>query len=385
MVCLVSTSPFTQFVVGDELPIANSFATVETPSDTSARIYSVTPQAEILDIPTPRPEDSPMAESASSPPYPGNPPTVDTAGPFVPVDPLTSQSMLSPLAQNSSNNQDAVLQAILNSPQQLQKLMGVLNLQQGFPSGPALDMSHIQPSNMMSSMGSSLSQGPLFSPTPPPSNFSEPSHDSSSYLPLLRNEDNANFGPLLDNTTRFQTAYKDASDINADVDSLQSSIDALIENLGLNPSNLDNPRLGNDISHPDEDPILNRETSSNTVFQDPHDPHLTQGGSAIPDFDVDAFLRELNKQNSTEVDNFDSSLLNGSSSAGTTSDQLSAYVDEVASQSDPASPATARVSLDEAPPPVEIKTQGKKNQKRKSDVAEIPPEKESTVKPKRKR
>jgi heat shock transcription factor len=372
----------------------NRFSTLDTPSTIPSTPHSVEAfsQAQTLDIPSP-PANIPSriidATSESPPPSLAN--TQRNPTPDAPYSNQTfsdlSQNMLAPIPQNSSSSTDAVLQALLNSPQQLQKLLGVLNLQQGFPSGPSFEVPQHPSSTTAASTGdpSMFSHSP-FSPMPSSVDLVEPLDDSPNYLSLLRNDDNTSFGPILDNSSKLHKSYRDASDIHADVDALQSSIDALIENLGLNPAGLNGTATSDATNPPDDDAILNRNQSSSSggAFYDNNQHHVPEGSnSSIPDFDVEAFMRELDHQQGTsDIGTTDLSALDENSNANTLSDRLSAYVDEVNSQSDASSPGVTRISLDENPADVNSR---KKHSKRKSDIAEISPDAETSTRPKRKR
>ncbi len=174
--------------------------------------------------------------------------------------------------------------------------------------------------------------------------------------PLIPKEDGPALEPLVESANRLQKTYHDASEIEADVDALQYSLSSLIHGLGLDaptqPQQQHEPPVVNVPSHPMD--------SGGGVQSDP------------ADFDFDAFLNELSSRNPAEngypdvTARYDpTGRLDDTTVGDATTEQLTAFLDDV---SDSAS--LHNESL-EFPP----STSGVK---RKSDVAELPPQLLST-------
>jgi len=247
-------------------------------------------------------------------------------------------------------------------------------------------------------------------PPAPPPNQSPLQHVSTGFstntaaadpnaLSLLTNDDVATYEPLLDNTADLQKTYRDAADITAEVDAMQASLDSLIQNLGLDPNVISNFQTNNNANmdrlqlQPEMEPVLSHSDTSAPLSAPA--THAEQGGQeqsgqfSMPDFDLEAFLTELNRRSGDEPDTLaagDAADYPGATpstvtpSVGTGSAEspghLSAFVDEVTSQSDVTSPVITRAFLDEQQHIVEpqVNTIGKKQQgrKRKSTTSEEP-------------
>jgi len=147
---------------------------------------------------------------------------------------------------------------------------------------------------------------------------------------------------LAEDTSRLQESYKDAEEIDKDVNALQSSITSLIESLGLDPNIMDPGQIPNAGALPDAPAV-------NTA---PLSPGLdgTNADSSALDFDFDAFLNEFsgNGEENNYIDHIDST----------------AFLDEVPSPDSKASPVT---SIHHDSPNFSTKT----TRKRKSDIADM--------------
>lgn len=185
----------------------------------------------------------------------------------------------------SVQNSENVLQALLNNPTQLQRLLATFAAQQNMPLSTPPE-------------SSSSAFNPYSSPTY--QSFSQPASTQIDSNPLFRTNDNnslplaltfqpsndlPSFAPGADTSSQLQKAHRDAETISADVESLQASIDTLLENLGLDPESV--KELGE--SHHIEDPILPSTTNgTNSPKLDPvvkyQPPHQ--------EFDIDKFLSE---------------------------------------------------------------------------------------------
>jgi len=210
--------------------------------------------------------------------------------------------------------------------------------------------------------------------------------------PLHRSDQLASYDHLAEDNNRLQKTYRDAAEIEQDVNALHSSINSLIESLGLDPTVMD-PSQSQD-AHPLEQSAVN-----------PHDTIMPssgglgdEGDTSGQDFDFDQFLTDLTRHGDENADytqfadKLDQSTRNdGSAPINEPSpEQLTAFLDEVQSPSDgTVSPVT---SFRHDSPEI----QPKRGNKRKSDVAGISTEEHSTgrrtnkqtspaTKPKRKR
>ncbi|THH02994.1 hypothetical protein EW145_g6623 [Phellinidium pouzarii] len=346
------------------------------------------------------------------------------APPFSHTEDRSPKNALTATSQGGPN-QD-VLQAIANSPGQLQRLLQLISFQQhNVPMPPPLDLNaphsdttHYQddfiepqpPLQHQQSSSTPLTMSDNF-------NLVEPDQQT---LSLLHADDLSpiTFEPLLTNEDQLHKSHRDAADISEDIDAIQTSLDSLINNLGFDPlqvSGMHDAELGaqSDINSLYTEPETNTDHSQPPHSSDsgpsPFASELTDkngtvdvGGikfqNTIPEFDFNAFINELSRQhpdgetdasgfNDLRVDELDPFIKAGSDTS--TSPQVSAFVDEVASQSDASSPPLTRASVVEDPvpdadapaPPSET---AKKARKRKSDVEPVTSQR-MQVKAKRKR
>lgn len=365
-------------------------------------------------------------------------------------DSTSNTNMISTLtspAQHAQNQE--LLQAIINSPGQLQRLMNLLNLQQqqNVPFPPPLDLNSTNPVNDTSAYYNiSQSPSPAMNQIAPPGGLDTALGPDAQTLSLLQSDDSVvapfDFEPLLSNEAQLQKTYKDAADISAEVDAMQANLDSLIQNLGLDPAQIATMReagsqLDGDTMFTSADdnstPIATPDSTSTTTTaptSEPIAPSLlsdngmkmdnAQYTSGIPDFDFNAFLNEYSRQQQEQeqaqqqglgdqgipdagLNDFSDYLMTDQTQPST-SPHLSAYVDEVASQSDASSPPVRRSSFEETKPIISglesannsatTISRGtgnsiKKTRKRKSDfdiVVDTSNERgRSSTKPKRKR
>jgi len=171
---------------------------------------------------------------------------------------------------------------------------------------------------------------------------------------------------------RLQKTYRDAVEIEEDVDALHTSINSLIESLGLDPNVIE-------LTH---EPHSQEQSAVN-----PNDTVLSAGGlgsdmhmdPSVQDFDFDQFLTDLSRHGGDEnadytqfADKLDPSTSTRSDGSapinGPSPEQLNTFLDEVQSTSDgTVSPiASFRHDSPEAQP--------KRGIKRKTDVAGVAPE-----------
>jgi len=166
---------------------------------------------------------------------------------------------------------------------------------------------------------------------------------------------------MAQNDERLQKTYQNASEINADVDTLSTSIHSLIESLGIDPSTLatsgDGSAGGQDMFAMD---------GGTHEMGMPPDLENMHG-----DFDFNSFLTDLTRgdEGDADLDRL-ADKLDPSASRGTSpnvlnpsSEQLHAFLDEVASQDGTETP----VRQPHASPTV----QTSRARKRKSDVIDV--------------
>lgn len=259
----------------------------------------------------------------------------------------------------------STLQNLINSPNQLQRLMHALAAQQNQPMPPVAPPD-FDPHAM--AMDPRAAQHQITSYEPNTYDFSRfrtdlpapapgPGAQSAALAPSLlgslsqKDDEGPSLEPLVENANRLQKTYHDASEIDADVDALQYNLNSLINGLGLDPSTL------NAVTRTPDD------GASDSI------PAPTEGLSGDPsaDFDFDAFLNELSTRNGVDAGfsdvttQFDPSTpLDGTTVGDASTDQLTAFLDDVSS------PHAAALDGQALPKSV-VGT------KRKSDVADLPP------------
>ena len=175
-------------------------------------------------------------------------------------------------------------------------------------------------------------------------------------------DDATTLNALAQNSSQLQNTYKDASDIEADVNNLQANIDSLIESFGLDANTAATLR-GENILHADDDIVSSVGPSTGTIPA-PQQYDNVMGGDT---FDFDAFL--LDPHNMHPQTDFNT-MQNGA-------DRIGAFLDEVRSVSNdsevtaPTPESTIGGGLEEGDSNGKVGVGGKK---RKSDVVELVPE-----------
>lgn len=278
--------------------------------------------------------------------------------------------MMNMLAPSSSQTtgQDPLLQAILNSPTQLQRLMAALSSQQNLPVPQPTEMSPdfntISPSYLSShqtAVNNITNDSIPFQPT-----VDSTSVNQNPFLALAHSDDDfsSSWGSFLENNDQLQKCYKDAKDVSAEVDAVQASIDSFIENLGISPEIINDyhGQIGDHLDHNTSDFI-----SPNINFEG---EQMKPPGS---DIDFESFLTQFDND-SIDPDTLDDfsqhyGKTSQSENVNTVQHGIGAFLDEVTSQSDASSPSAHRPSLDDPPPDSSAQKRG---QKRKSDVIEPP-------------
>ncbi|KAM5532325.1 hypothetical protein V8D89_014004 [Ganoderma adspersum] len=326
----------------------------------------------------------------------------------------TSSGSTTPLLTNGSTNsaptqpppppstQDAVWQAaiqhIMSSPSQLQRLMQAFASQQPIPS--------LHPDNVAPHTGASAVQAY----DPSQQDFSRwlnvpsspiPSASSPAAPPILaplHTDDHSQLQLLLDDQQRLQKSYRDASEIDADMDMLQSSINSLIQNLGIDPTSITvppheepvSPTSPTSPSHPGADGHAN----GFPVSLPPDSFTNSLGGmhglgdgpdSSQPDYLLDSLLSQIGDGHGVGMgpggilgggpmldgypditDHYDhNTRIDGRNIDDASTEQLTAFLDEAASAD--ATPAVAAARSPRLSPGASL------HQKRKSDAADLSP------------
>ncbi|EPS96842.1 hypothetical protein FOMPIDRAFT_1129606 [Fomitopsis schrenkii] len=252
----------------------------------------------------------------------------------------------------------------------MQRLMQALAAQPNFPIAPPLDSGYMPPQPTAQLMPYAPYDYNRFRPELPVATQVPP-----STLPLLgqsipAHDDGPSFDPLLDNAERLQKTYRDAGDIEADMDVLQSSLNSLIHDLGMDPQSLSQnheremqARQGggpylNGVSgmHPPADGVQHGPT--NAPMLNGYDNHHSDPSS---DLFLESLLNGMGTGGDSNIDYTDitdrydpTTRIDGTTVGDASTDQLTAFLDEV---SDTASPNPITDSSTITP------------QKRKSDVA----------------
>ncbi|KAH9930768.1 uncharacterized protein B0H18DRAFT_1116879 [Fomitopsis serialis] len=293
--------------------------------------------------------------SATDVPSRTTPPPLGTAS-----EPTVSPSTLAALTANTAGSYlpdtawQTAIQQVLNNPQQMQRLMQALATQQGYSMAPPPDSTFIpqQPPSAQ-----------LAPYTPAPFDYSRyrtelPVQVPPSTLPLLSqsipaHDEAPSLEPLLDNASRLQKSYRDAVEIEADMDQLQSSLHSLIHDLGMDPQALlaQNQEQARQCSGSYTNGAGSIQSAGNGMQQ--NDPSsdlflesLLNGMGSTSDSNLDY---------SDVTDRFDpATQIDGTTVGDASTEQLAAFLDDVSDTASPMSNPT-----DVAPVP----------QKRKSDAA----------------
>jgi hypothetical protein len=258
---------------------------------------------------------------------------------------------------------------MLQSPTQMQRLLAALASQS---INPMQDQPSSQP-GMQSSQQLQPYDPPIdYSRAYNPDQANSAFAPASSPLPIVSPQPDGviSFDHIAENEDRLQRTYTDVAEIEEDVDALHTSINSLIESLGLDPDVL--------ASSHAQDAQPHQQASVN-----PHDTLMssgldeTQGDQSGQDFDFDAFLTDLTREGdgNTDYTHFADKLDPSARSEpinDPSPEQLTAFLDEVASPDGPVSPISFRHDSPDVQP--------KRGGKRKSDVAGISTEDQNTGK-----
>jgi hypothetical protein len=255
--------------------------------------------------------------------------------------PLTNSIDTALTAMNGSQSPETlqtVFNQALSNPVQMQRLLAALG-SQPFPyssydpqsSSPATE-SQLAAFAPHYDLTRNLTSGSDFPPFP----------QSSALLPS--NFEDSHLEPLLSSSDRLHQTYKDAGDVNKDVDALHSSLNSLIESLGLDPAMV-NSQNSVPITHDN--------------VQIPNDPV-----SMAQDYDFDSLWSQITTDGATDLPHDftvgqESPLERSLTEAST---EHLAYLDDTSSSG----PIVAQT----AAPNENLPAQVRNRKKRKSEVSE---------------
>ena len=313
-----------------------------------------------------------ISETASTPPTPLVAPTpsflqnepsqkaTDQMDYTPPANGLQRASTPTSLTTVSGSSNPEAMQAafheMLNSPGQMQRLLAALSSQPAFPITDPIPAPVPDHTSQLASYDAFHDFSRVFQDDP-----SDPSHhlnsrfspvDMSKSLDAVTPHD-----PLVHGTFRLQKTHKDAQEIDNHVTALNTSINSLIESLGIDLAQLtSNPSS----SSPPPPPL---DTGTDPVVETSHSTTLTTDDPIVPEFDFHAFLNEF-------------------SGATDYSDQLdsSAFLDEIIPVSDNATPAPS-LRADSPSTSTGTRSPTMTARKRKSEAMELESENTKTAAP----
>lgn len=386
---LLCSYPFSEAILSDR------FASVDTTVTRPSQSPKVTSP--------PKPNDSPRFEPAKV--------ELSTPQNYFPPSSIQQQHTYSNNDDNNKHNQqliangnangangDALLQAaftqMLQSPTQMQRLLQSLASQGINPVAEAGLQSQMPPPEQYQQQQYAQEMQPYgpqqidysrFENTPTQASFPQftqsqqsnqqqqplSTQNSQPQAPLISPPIDLNLSPFIDNETRLQKTYRDAAEIEEDVNALHTSINSLIESLGLDPGVMQSS---------------SSQAPEGTQVVNPSDMEGTGTDPMVQDFDFDAFLTDLTKNGDVNPDysQFADKLPPSSNTEPGPSlgqqEQFSTLLDEVNSvhsnSEGPASPVIGSgmhtFSQHPSAPnsPIRI-SPGKRGSKRKSGVAGI--------------
>ena len=193
--------------------------------------------------------------------------------------PTQMQRLLQSLASHGINPvAEAGLQGQMPPPEQYQQQQQ--HAQKIQPYGPQqIDYSRSENTPTQASFPQSQQSNPQ----------QQPSYTQNlQSLPLISPPIDLNLSPYIDNETRLQKTYRDAAEIEEDVNALHTSINSLIESLGLDPGIIQS-----------SSPQAPEDTQ---LAVNPSDVEGTGTDPMVQDFDFDAFLTDLTKNGEVNPD-----------------------------------------------------------------------------------
>jgi hypothetical protein len=283
-----------------------------------------------------------------------------TMGAVYPGSDRTSSALTTTSPPPHSPDPNSILQStfteVLNTPGQLQRLLAALGSAQSQPTYPISDP---QPPPQPDPNSQLMAVGPHS-----PYDFGHGFTSDVEHAPLLSSTADdtsmAHIDPLADNADRIHGNYQDTAEIEKDVNALHTSINSLIESLGLDPNILSSgpthdPGAGVGV----EDPGMNLSSA------------IDDTGIGSQDIDFDSLWSQFAPDGNehTDYQEFTDRLNNDPTATAADVSQLppTAFLDEINSPSEgTASPTT---TFHHTSPEVTRPTTTTKSKKRKSDTA----------------
>ncbi|KAF8548585.1 hypothetical protein OG21DRAFT_1471079 [Imleria badia] len=329
------------------------FASLDTPSAppsepfTTPRFTSVEPS--VTDVPTP---------VATHP----RPPLQETPAPIAPpsnttnATSLTAPTTTTPTPLNNDHIVQAALTSVLNSPTQMQKLLAALAAQSLSPELFA-SAAQLHPQQQLIAPSPYNDNAQQYTPAinPAPVNV-HPNVTTSPRLPstfdyaaanalspftlsLLGAPSDPDPFAMQQQDDRLQRTYKSTAEINNDVDDLQTNIQSLIQSLGIDPTTLDSV-----IPPPEAATGVGGGGGTSAPLPAGDVDLFPPVNITGQDFDFDSFLMDMPRANEEDGDfdklaeRLDASTVvvpkasDASKIGSASSEQLHAFLDEVASQ-----------------------------------------------------
>ncbi|KAI0723858.1 hypothetical protein C8T65DRAFT_90794 [Cerioporus squamosus] len=395
-------------------PYSDHFASIETPDatvTTPSGLESIAPSEAFSPVSDVPPDKSPpirpsqilsRTNSAASTAQltNGTSPLTNAPSPLTNVPP--SSPAQTPPASNLPNpgNVDAMWQAaiqhMMSSPGQFQKMMQAFANQQPVANmATPADAMHNNASAIAAYEPNGNDYARWFTPSVPSTSAAAM---SQPLLASVHPDEHSQLQLLLDENNRLQKSYRDATEIDADMDMLQSSINSLIQNLGIDPTSL-SPQQDDPVSQTSPHaPHMNGNMSGPppTNGYGAHLPHdsfvngfgglhgLDPGGpdASQPDHLLDSLLSQIGDGHGGSgtdmggmpgypdiTDHYDhSARIDGTSIEDASTEQLAAFLDEAGSAAAADSPVMAKS-------PMAMGGAGAASmhhQKRKSDALDLP-------------
>lgn len=353
-----------------DTPTTSSPSTVESIAPSEAFSPSSASSPDKMDTPPVRPSEILSRSSSSS-----SVPRISSASASNPFQ-NASLNGQAPSSGNAAgpNATDALWQAaiqhMMQSPAQFQRIMQAFASQQQPYANIAPDSMRGNTSALSPYDAGQADYGRWLNQTVAPSSAAPipPPH-----LPPV---DDSPMQLLIDESNQLQKSYHNASEINADMDMLQTSINSLIQDLGIDPGSLSQTPDDHGVPHVNG---MNGATTNGGGFHAsmPHNAftngvngmgvlngmgELGVGDNSQPDFLLDSLLSQIGDAAHANgglggsggglgggdvtmdyrdvTDNYDhSARIDGTSIEDASTEQLTAFLDEASSASSEATPA----------------------------------------------
>lgn len=262
-----------------------------------------------------RPGATPVTPAVDNPSHNGFAPTPSS---------LSSSLTTTNHMQGASPEMWSAVQQLLSSPNGMQRFMQALATQNNFPMPPPNDPTIPPPSikpnpdtsTQLTHYDPNAYDLSRFRTDLPSSLGATGAHTNNALqqanLPFLmqatRSDESEGPGldALMENADRLQKSYRDATEINADVDALQHSLNSLIETMGLDPNGLAGSSAADGVVPGIT--MTNGLTNSSTSAMPGIPGAGGGGGSTDPtsaDFDFEAFLNDLSQNTPAGISPFD--------------------------------------------------------------------------------